>query len=98
LDESGWNNVIIAYEPIWALNTGKISSADQTQEGAENIRGWLEKNCSKQIANQTRIVYGGPITETNTENLIKLKDVDGFLVGSTSTKPVFRNIFDIVNA
>jgi len=42
-------------------------------------------------------VYAGPITETNTENIIKLKDVDGFLMGSTSTKPVFRNIYDMVS-
>lgn len=62
------------------------------------IRDWLRKNCSDEIAKNTRIVYGGPITESNTENWIKLKDVDGFLVGSTSTKPVFRNIFEIVNA
>ena len=46
LDESNWKNVIIAYEPIWAQNTGKISSADQTQEGMEIIRDWLTDNCS----------------------------------------------------
>ena len=59
------------------------------------IRNWLKENCTDEIANETRIVYGGPITETNTENLIKLPDNDGFLIGSTSCKPVFRNIFDM---
>ena len=88
---------MIAYEPIWALNTGKIASADQTQEAMELIRNWLSSNCGNEIANETRILYGGPVTETNAENIIKLKDVDGFLVGSTSTKPAFRNIFDMVN-
>mmetsp|Transcript_31646 Transcript_31646/g.48406 ORF Transcript_31646/g.48406 Transcript_31646/m.48406 type:complete len:101 (+) Transcript_31646:487-789(+) len=93
-----WKKVIIAYEPIWALNTGKIASADQTQEAMEMIRTWLKENCSEEISKQTRILYGGPVTETNTENLIKLKDVDGFLVGSTSCKPVFRSIFDMIHA
>ena len=98
LDETEWRKVMIAYEPIWALNTGKISSADQTQEAIEMIRQWLNDNCSEKIAQETQILYGGPVTETNTENLIKLKGVDGFLVGSTSCKPVFRNIFDMVHA
>ena len=60
------------------------------------IREWLTTNVSAQVAQDTRILYAGPITETNTENIIKLKDVDGFLIGSSSTKPVFRNIFDMV--
>ena len=61
------------------------------------IRTWLRQNCSDKIADETRILYAGPVTETNTENLIKLSDVDGFLVGSTSCKPVFRSIFDMVH-
>lgn len=97
LDETEWRKVIIAYEPIWALNTGKISSADQTQEAIEMIRQWLHDNCSEQIAKETKILYAGPVTETNTENLIKLQGVDGFLVGSTSCKPVFRSIFEMVH-
>jgi|TARA_B110001450_G_C17154697_1_gene292690 triosephosphate isomerase len=63
----------------------------------ELIRNWLTENCGNEIANETRILYGGPVTETNTENIIKLPGVDGFLIGSTSTKPVFRNIFEMVN-
>mmetsp|Transcript_18443 Transcript_18443/g.31551 ORF Transcript_18443/g.31551 Transcript_18443/m.31551 type:complete len:265 (-) Transcript_18443:119-913(-) len=98
LDKTQWRRVIIAYEPIWALNTGKIASADQTQEAVELIRAWLKDNCSDEVSKQTRILYGGPVTESNTENLIKLKDVDGFLVGSTSCKPVFRSIFDMILA
>ena len=89
--------MIIAYEPMWAMNTGRVSSADQTQEAMELIRGWLKENAGTEVAEKTRIVYACPITETNTENVIKLKDVDGFLVGSTSCKPVFRTIFDMVS-
>ena len=64
----------------------------------ELIRGWLRDNCGAKVAQETRILYGGPITETNAENIIKLKDVDGFLIGTTSTKPAFRPIFEIVHA
>ena len=98
MEATEWKKVIIAYEPIWALNTGKIASADQTQESCEIIRGWLKEHAGEQVAQDTRILFGGPVTETNSENLIKLDDVDGFLVGSTSCKPVFRTIFDCVHA
>lgn len=63
----------------------------------ELIRNWLQENCGNEIAEETRILYGGPVTETNTEDIIKLPGVDGFLIGSTSCKPVFRNIFEMVN-
>ena len=63
----------------------------------ESIRIWLRENCSEDIANNTKILYGGTVTETNAENVIKLKDVDGYLVGTTSCKPVFRTIFDMVH-
>jgi triosephosphate isomerase len=48
------------------------------------------------VAKDIRVIYGGSVTETNCENLIKLNDVDGFLVGSASIKPNFRDIFEIV--
>ena len=44
-----------------------------------------------------RIVYGGSVTESNADKLVELADLDGFMIGSTSTKPIFRTIFDIVN-
>jgi triosephosphate isomerase len=91
-----WDNVVIAYEPIWAIGTGKIASADQTQEAHEFIRKWVKTNVSDKVADEIRIIYGGSVTETNCENLIKLADVDGFLVGSSSIKPGFRGIFETV--
>ena len=90
MGETQWKKVVIAYEPIWAFNTGKIASADQTQEATEIIREWLRENAGEEIADEIRILYGGPVTEMNTENLIKLPGVDGFLVGTTSCKPVCR--------
>lgn len=71
LDKTEWKKVIIAYEPIWALNTGKIASLDQVHEAIMLIRDWLKTNCSEAIAKETRILYGGPVTETNTDKLIE---------------------------
>ena len=93
---SDWNRIVIVYEPLWAMGTGTIASADQTQETCEMIRDWVKKEVGKEQSEQVRVVFGGNVTEGNGD-LIKLPDVDGFLVGSTSTKPIFRTIFEIVN-
>lgn len=61
------------------------------------IRKWVAQNVSDEAAECVRIVYGGSVTETNAENFIRLPDVDGFLVGSISTRPIFRTIFEMVN-
>jgi len=79
------------------MGTGTIASFDQTQESCSIIRQWVKENIGEEQSQQVRVVYGGSVTEINGENMIKLPDVDGFLVGSTSTKPIFRTIFDIVN-
>ena len=92
-----WADIVLVYEPLWALGTGTIASADQTQEAAEFIRNWVRDNIGSAQANVVRIVYGGSVTESNADKLIELPDVDGFMIGSTSTKPIFRTIFDIVN-
>lgn len=60
------------------------------------IRSWVAENVGADQASKVRIVYGGSVTETNAENFIKLPDVDGFLVGTISTKPIFRTIFEMV--
>ena len=95
--EIDWANTIIVYEPLWAMGTSVIASADQTQESAETIRDWVKQNVSEAASQQVRIVYGGSVTETNAENFIRLKGVDGFLVGTISTRPIFRTIFEMVN-
>jgi triosephosphate isomerase (TIM) len=85
------------YEPLWAMGTSIIASADQTQESCETIRKWVAQNVNEEAGEQVRIVYGGSVTETNAENFIKLNDVDGFLVGTISTRPIFRTIFEMTN-
>ena len=67
-----WEHVVLAYEPIWAMATGRIASADQTQEAHEHIRNWIGKNVTSDLASSMRIIYAGSVTETNCENLIKL--------------------------
>lgn len=96
--EVDWSQLILVYEPLWAMGSGNqvIASADQTQESCEIVRAWIKENVSEEAAAKVRIVYGGSVTETNAENFIKLPDVDGFLVGTISTKPIFRTIFEMV--
>lgn len=60
------------------------------------IRAWFAQNVSSDVAASIRIIYGGSVTETNCDNIIKLEDVDGFLVGASSIKPIFRDIFESV--
>lgn len=90
---SDWSKVVIAYEPIWAIGTGKVATTEQAQEVHKAIRDWL-KNVSDKVADETRILYGGSVNEKNCGELSKQPDIDGFLVGGASLKPAF---IDIVN-
>ena len=87
-----WSDIVIAYEPVWAIGTGKTASPEQAQDVHEQIRGWLKKNVSDNAAAHTRIIYGGSVTEKNAAELIAKRDVDGFLVGGASLKPAFLDI------
>lgn len=87
-----WSKVVIAYEPVWAIGTGQVATPDQAQETHENIRSWLTGKIGKDLAGKTRIVYGGSVTGANCGDLIKQKDIDGFLVGGASLKPEFYTI------
>ncbi|KAI1828397.1 triose-phosphate isomerase-like protein [Xylaria intraflava] len=91
---SDWSKVVIAYEPIWAIGTGKVATTEQAQEVHASIREWLAKNVSQSVADETRILYGGSVSEKNCKELSKQKDIDGFLVGGASLKPAF---VDIIN-
>ncbi|KAI2637271.1 triose-phosphate isomerase-like protein [Xylaria nigripes] len=91
---SDWSKIVIAYEPIWAIGTGKVATTEQAQEVHASIREWLAKNVSQSVADETRILYGGSVSEKNCKDLSKQKDIDGFLVGGASLKPDF---VDIIN-
>ncbi|KAI4143601.1 MAG: hypothetical protein LQ340_006942 [Diploschistes diacapsis] len=90
-----WSKIVIAYEPVWAIGTGKVASTEQAQEVHAEIRSWLQEKVSSEAAESTRIIYGGSVSEKNCRELAKQKDIDGFLVGGASLKPAF---VDIVNA
>jgi triosephosphate isomerase len=85
--EGHWNKVVIAYEPIWAIGTGKVATSEQAQEVHAAIRAWLKKEVGDKAAEETRIIYGGSVTEKNCKELATQKDIDGFLVGGASLKP-----------
>ncbi|KAH9604036.1 hypothetical protein KSS87_015022 [Heliosperma pusillum] len=90
-----WTNVVIAYEPVWAIGTGKVASPEQAQEVHAELRKWLVANISAEVAASTRIIYGGSVSGANCKELAGKPDVDGFLVGGASLKPEF---IDIINS
>ncbi|ROT35956.1 triosephosphate isomerase [Sodiomyces alkalinus F11] len=92
---SDWTRIVIAYEPIWAIGTGKVATNQQAQEVHAAIRAWLRKEVSETVADETRILYGGSVNEKNCRDLAKETDIDGFLVGGASLKPAF---VDIINS
>ena len=78
--------IVIAYEPVWAIGTGKTATAAQAQEVHKYIRGLLIKMYNADIANSIRIQYGGSVKPENITELMKEPDVDGALVGGASLK------------
>ncbi|MBE0576979.1 MAG: triose-phosphate isomerase [Desulfuromonadales bacterium] len=78
--------VVIAYEPVWAIGTGKTASDAQAQEAHAFIRALLTELYDKPTANATRILYGGSVKPDNVDNLMSQPDVDGALVGGASLK------------
>ena len=78
--------VVIAYEPIWAIGTGKTATTEQAQEAHAFIRQLLNDLFNATIAEQTRILYGGSVKPDNVDNLMAQIDIDGALVGGASLK------------
>ena len=79
------DNVVIAYEPVWAIGTGKVATPAEAEEVHEFIRGIL-KDLYGSTANDIRILYGGSVTKDNIGDLIAMEDIDGALVGGASLK------------
>jgi triosephosphate isomerase len=76
--------VVIAYEPIWAIGTGKTASTEQAQEMHAHIRSVLKNQYGEIISEQISILYGGSVKANNARELFNSKDVDGGLVGGAS--------------
>jgi len=80
------NTLIVAYEPVWAIGTGKTATADQAQEVLQFIRSLLSKNFGKPLSDSVRILYGGSVKPDNIAGLMSMPDIDGALVGGASLK------------
>jgi len=88
-------NIVIAYEPLWAIGTGKAASGDQATATIKFIRNILAELWNKDIAQDLRILYGGSVTSHNIAEFISQPEIDGALVGGSSLKP--REFLSIVN-
>ncbi|GAA5866258.1 hypothetical protein JCM8547_007219 [Rhodosporidiobolus lusitaniae] len=92
IDEKDWEHVVVAYEPVWAIGTGKVATPEQAQETHKVIRDFLAKRVSQAVADKTRIIYGGSVSPDNAQELTRCPDIDGALVGGASLKPSFVEI------
>jgi triosephosphate isomerase len=95
IDEATLADVVIAYEPVWAIGTGRTATPDQAQEAHAHLRNWLSSRYNSAAAARTRILYGGSVKADNALELLRQPDVDGALVGGASLKgasflPVIR--------
>jgi triosephosphate isomerase len=99
-DPAAWARVVLAYEPVWAIGTGKVASKEQAQEVHAQLRAWVAayKGAGAEAAKALRIVYGGSVTAASAPSLIAEADIDGFLVGGASLKPEFAQIVQSVSA
>lgn len=87
-----FEQVVLAYEPIWAIGTGKNATPEEAQNVHKEIRSLVRELCGEKHAEQIRILYGGSVNPENCIDLIKQADVDGFLVGNASLKESFSDI------
>jgi triosephosphate isomerase len=78
------DTLIIAYEPVWAIGTGKTATDDQAQEVHQFIRSLIEKSFGNELSKSIRILYGGSVKPDNILNLMEMPDIDGALVGGAS--------------
>jgi len=79
-------NVVVAYEPVWGIGTGKTATPDMAQAVHKFIRTWLTSNFNADIAEATRILYGGSVKPENAKELMAQDDIDGGLIGGASLK------------
>ncbi len=84
ISEDRLENLVIAYEPVWAIGTGKTASSDDANSMCKFIRETLAKMYSEDLANKTRIQYGGSVKPATIKDLMSKEDVDGALVGGAS--------------
>ena len=95
LSAEEFKNIIIAYEPIWAIGTGKTATADQAEEIHAFVRSVIAEKYGKEVAEETTILYGGSCKASNAPELFSKSDIDGGLIGGASLKAAdFKGIID----
>ena len=95
LSADEWKNIILAYEPIWAIGTGKTATSEQAEEMLAYIRSIVAEKYGKQAAEETSILYGGSCKASNASELFSKPDIDGGLIGGASLKAAdFKGIID----
>ncbi len=87
IDAASMRRCIIAYEPIWAIGTGKTATSAQAQEVCEHIRSVIRKKYGARVARSVSILYGGSMNAGNAAELLAMPDIDGGLIGGASLKP-----------
>ncbi|GGW83156.1 triose-phosphate isomerase [Salegentibacter mishustinae] len=96
ISEADWKNVILAYEPVWAIGTGETASPEQAQEMHAFIRRNISEKFNDEIAQNVSILYGGSVKPANAKEIFAKEDVDGGLIGGASLKAV--DFVEIINA
>ena len=86
LQKNDWANIILAYEPVWAIGTGETASPEQAQEMHAFIRSLIEKVYGNDVAENVSILYGGSVKPDNAKEIFSKKDVDGGLIGGAALK------------
>ena len=88
IEKSAWENMVLAYEPVWAIGTGETASPEQAQEMHEFIRETVRKSFGSNVAEGVSILYGGSVKPENAKEIFSKPDVDGGLIGGAALKAV----------
>lgn len=96
LPDSAWKDIVLAYEPVWAIGTGETASPEQAQEMHEFIRKTIASAYGNAIADEVSILYGGSVKPANAKEIFSKPDVDGGLIGGASLKA--DDFFAIIDA
>jgi len=94
LDAKDWDQVAIAYEPVWAIGTGLTATPEMAQETHADIRNWIKEHVSPDVASAIRIQYGGSMKGANAKDLLQQPDIDGGLIGGASLQADFFNVIN----
>lgn len=86
IENKDWENIILAYEPVWAIGTGETASPEQAQEMHQFIRETIQKRYGNDIADDVSILYGGSVKPDNAKEIFSKPDVDGGLIGGAALK------------